>query len=107
MSKRKNQGVSEVERIEVNEIRNMRKNEEVLVNKIRINSQLSKLERSKKDEEAVVILCEILNEAMCKERIKNKISMSVSMSVENIVKCFKDDIESLPKNTFLKKVSAS
>jgi hypothetical protein len=107
MSKPKNQGVNEVERIAVDEILRMRKNEEVLVNKIRINSQLSKLERSNNDEEAVVILCEALNDAMCRERIRNKISMSVSMSVENIVKCFKDDIQRLPKNTFLKKINVS
>lgn len=107
MSKLKNQGVFEVERIAANDLLKMRKNEEILVNKIRINSQLSKLERNNKDEEAVVILCEALNETTFNERKKNKVSMSVSMSVENIVKCFKDDITDLPKNTFLKKVNLS
>lgn len=107
MSKLKSQGDFEVERIAADELLKMHNNEEILVNKIRINSQLSKLERSKKDDEAVVILCEAINETMSNERRRNKVSMSVSMSVENIVKCFKDDITGLPKNTFLKKISAS
>ena len=90
--------------ISIEELNSMSASEVINVNIIRIDSMLSRLERTAQSEdniEAINLLCEAINKNMRYEKRYKRRNMFVEMTVENVKKCFKN-LDKVQNNTFYK-----
>lgn len=93
-----------VSEISIDELNSMPASEVINVNIIRIDSMLSRLERSAQSEEnieAINLLCEAINKNIQYEKRYKRRNMFAEMTAENVKKCFKD-LDKVQNNTFYK-----
>ena len=90
--------------ISIEELNSMSASEVINVNIIRIDSMLSRLERTAQSEdniEAINLLYEAINKNIQDEKRHKRRNIFVEMTVENVKKCFKN-LDKVQNNTFYK-----
>lgn len=93
-----------VSEISIKDLDNMSETQVINVNIIRIDSMLSRLERSAQSEdniEAINLLCEAIHKNIQYEKRYKRRNMFAEMTAENVKKCF-EGLDRVQNNTFYK-----
>lgn len=89
-----------VKMIEPSDLSKMKKEEKVIVNRVRLVSRLVEFEiKNSEDPETMAIIRKAMKEMKVKEEKNHRVLMGPEMTVGEVLKVF-DDLSSLPKNTF-------